>query len=69
MLATMYLYGQRVRIVAGRYEAMHPRKFQNLEDWFPEIRDRAGPAPVVGRTLPHHRHAPRVPLAPCAHRA
>ena len=27
MPATMYLYGQRVRIVAGRYEAMHPRKF------------------------------------------
>src|SRR5713226_6264587 len=27
MPATLYLYGQRVRIVAGRYEAMHPRKF------------------------------------------
>jgi len=25
--ATLYLYGQRVRIVAGRYEAVHPRKF------------------------------------------
>jgi len=23
----LYLYGQRVRIVAGRYEALHPRKF------------------------------------------
>jgi transposase len=27
MPATMYLYAQRVRIVAGRYEAEHPRKF------------------------------------------
>jgi transposase len=27
MPATLYLYGQRVRIVAGRYEAEHPRKF------------------------------------------
>jgi hypothetical protein len=27
MPATMYLYGQRVRIVAGRYEAMHPGRF------------------------------------------
>src|SRR5437762_12461118 len=25
--ATLHLYGQRVRIVAGRYEAVHPRKF------------------------------------------
>jgi transposase len=24
---TLYLYGQRVRIVAGRYEALHPRRF------------------------------------------
>jgi len=27
MLGTLYLYADRVRIVAGRYEAMHPRKF------------------------------------------
>jgi hypothetical protein len=27
MPGTLYLYGQRVRIVAGRYEALHPRKF------------------------------------------
>jgi hypothetical protein len=27
MPATLYLYGQRVRIVAGRYEAVYPRKF------------------------------------------
>jgi len=27
MRATLYLYAQRVRIVAGRYEAEHPRKF------------------------------------------
>ena len=27
MPATLYLYAQRVRIVAGRYEAEHPRKF------------------------------------------
>ena len=27
MPGTLYLYGQRVRIVAGRYEAEHPRKF------------------------------------------
>jgi len=27
MPATLYLYADRVRIVAGRYEAIHPRKF------------------------------------------
>src|SRR5260370_39384934 len=27
MPATLYLYAQRVRILAGRYEAEHPRKF------------------------------------------
>ena len=27
MPATLYLYAERVRIVAGRYEAVHPRKF------------------------------------------
>src|SRR6202034_3812348 len=27
MPATLYLYAQRVRIVAARYEAEHPRKF------------------------------------------
>ena len=27
MPATLYLYAQRVRIVAGRHEAEHPRKF------------------------------------------
>ena len=27
MPGTLYLYGQRVRIVAGRFEAEHPRKF------------------------------------------
>lgn len=27
MPGTLYLYGDRVRIVAGRYEALHPRKF------------------------------------------
>src|SRR5712691_3252746 len=31
MPATLYLYGQRVRIVAGRYEAEHPRKFSAQE--------------------------------------
>jgi len=31
MPATLYLYGQRVRIVAGRYEALHPRKFVEHE--------------------------------------
>src|SRR5258707_3198231 len=31
MPATLYLYGQRVRIVAGRYEAEHPRKFVGHE--------------------------------------
>ena len=31
MPATLYLYGQRVRIVAGRYEAVHPRKFEAHE--------------------------------------
>ena len=32
MPATLYLYAQRVRIVAGRYEAEHPRKFAAHED-------------------------------------
>jgi transposase len=31
MPATLYLYAQRVRIVAGRYEAEHPRKFSTQE--------------------------------------
>jgi transposase len=31
MPATLYLYAQRVRIVAGRYEAEHPRKFAAQE--------------------------------------
>src|SRR6201984_1416714 len=31
MPATMYLYAQRVRIVAARYEAEHPRKFGTQE--------------------------------------
>jgi transposase len=31
MPATLYLYAQRVRIVAGRYEAQHPRKFSAQE--------------------------------------
>jgi transposase len=31
MPATLYLYAQRVRIVAGRYEAKHPRKFAGHE--------------------------------------
>ena len=31
MPATLYLYGQRVRIVAGRYEAEHSRKFVGHE--------------------------------------
>jgi len=32
MPATLYLYAQRVRIVAGRYEAEHPRKFSAQEN-------------------------------------
>jgi hypothetical protein len=31
MPATWYLYAQRVRIVAGRHEAVHPRKFEARE--------------------------------------
>jgi transposase len=31
MPATLYLYAQRVRIVAGRYQAEHPRKFSAQE--------------------------------------
>src|SRR5262249_46450261 len=31
MPGTLYLYADRVRIVAGRYEAMHPRKFAGHE--------------------------------------
>jgi len=35
--ATLYLYAQRVRIVAGRYEAEHPRKFAAQENsWLAE---------------------------------
>jgi len=32
MPATLYLYGQRVRIVAGRYTVEHPRKFSAQEN-------------------------------------
>jgi hypothetical protein len=39
--ATLYLYAQRVRIVAGRYAAEHPRKFSVQE----------------GSSLPEHRAA------------
>ena len=39
MPATLYLYAQRVRIVAGRYEAEHPRKFVAQESsWLAEHR-------------------------------
>jgi transposase len=39
MPATLYLYAQRVRIVAGRYEAEHPRKFAAQEgSWLVEHR-------------------------------
>ena len=31
MPTTLYLYAQRVRILAGRYEAVHPRKFEAHE--------------------------------------
>jgi transposase len=41
MPATLYLYADRVRIVAGRWEAVHPRKF----------------APHEGSTLAEHRAA------------
>ena len=41
MPATLYLYANRVRIVAGRWEAVHPRKF----------------APHEGSTLAEHRVA------------
>lgn len=41
MSATLYLYADRVRIVAGRWEAVHPRKF----------------APREGSTLAEHRAA------------
>ncbi len=41
MPATLYLFAQRVRIVAGRYEAEHPRKFSGQE----------------GSSLPEHRAA------------
>jgi transposase len=41
MPATLYLYADRVRIVAGRYEARHPRKF----------------LPHEGSTLAEHRAA------------
>jgi transposase len=39
MPATLYLYAQKVRIVAGRYEAVHPRKFVPQEgSWSAEHR-------------------------------
>src|SRR5262244_1661418 len=39
MPATLYLFAQRVRIVAGRYEAEHPRKFSAQENsWLAEHR-------------------------------
>ena len=39
MPATLYLYAQRVRIVAGRHEAEHPRKFAAQEgSWLAEHR-------------------------------
>jgi transposase len=39
MPATLYLYAQRVRIVAGRYEAEHPRKFAaQANSWLAEHR-------------------------------
>jgi len=39
MPATLYLYAERVRIVAGRYEAEHPRKFAAHEgSWLAEHR-------------------------------
>jgi hypothetical protein len=41
MPGTLYLYADRVRIVAGRYEAVHPRKF----------------IPQEGSTLTAHRVA------------
>jgi transposase len=41
MPATLYLYADRVRIVAGRWEAVHPRKFSSHE----------------GSTLAEHRAA------------
>jgi len=41
MPGTLYLYADRVRIVAGRYEAVHARQF----------------APRQGSTLPAHRAA------------
>jgi len=41
MPGTLYLYGERVRIVAGRYEAVHPRKF----------------VPQEGSSLAEHRAA------------
>ena len=41
MPATLYLYANRVRIVAGRWEAVHPRKF----------------SPHEGSTLAEHRAA------------
>ena len=41
MPGTLYLYAERVRIVAGRHEAVHPRKFAAHE----------------GSTLPAHRAA------------
>ena len=41
MPGTLYLYAERIRIVAGRYEVVHPRKF----------------APHEGSTLAAHRAA------------
>jgi len=53
MPATLYLYAQRVRIVAGRYEAEHPRKFAAQESsWLAQHR-AAMVSAVSGKRGPH----------------
>ena len=54
MAATLFLYGQRVRIVAGRYEAEHPRKFAAQENsWLAEHR-AAMISAVSGKRSKHY---------------
>ena len=50
MPATLYLYGQRVRIVAGRYEAEHPRKFSCAGEFFVAGAPRGDGGGGIGET-------------------
>jgi hypothetical protein len=54
MPAPLYLYGQRARIIAGRYEAVHPRKLEAHEGSSPAEHRAARVAAVSGRRGPRY---------------